>query len=344
METRNFLKHWRFPVTWKTKDPYIFTPDSFTHFHRIDDLPLSGYKKVVYVENSTFSKDISVIKNSFWIDQHTRFIVVDFSVLNLNSKIASSIHIRFDFHRSAPYWHTNSFHFVYALTGNNYYYIAIVFVSFAVLSTYNGVKQLLLAYKMGPLRYLRYPDSYVEVIKMLLSAINCYAFLKKEALKTELLQELKYSYLIRGSYEFVDFFGMALFDYWFFATGGILAFLCIFQMLYMLSKIRRLTIFMSLTIKTVKLFYMPLLVGVAFTFLSSILFGSTTGQFSSFGLSYLMVNQYYVKPINIYADLTANHPYTGPWFYFVMGMTISIFMFNMFIAFLNEAYSAIQNQ
>ncbi|KAK3735042.1 hypothetical protein RRG08_001832 [Elysia crispata] len=94
----------------------------------------------------------------------------------------------------------------------------------------------------------------------------------------------------------------------------------------------------------VKLFYMPMLAGLAFTFLSNILFSSTNENFSGFWLSYLMVNQYFIKPRAIYRELTDNHPFIGPLFYFLMGMMISLFFLNFFIAFLNEAYSSIHNQ
>ncbi|KAK3785267.1 hypothetical protein RRG08_036803 [Elysia crispata] len=101
---------------------------------------------------------------------------------------------------------------------------------------------------------------------------------------------------------------------------------------------------MRMVLMAVKLFYMPVLSGMAFTFLSNILFCSTNENFSGFGLSYLMVNQYFIKPRAIYRELTANHPYVGPLFYFMMGMMISLFLFDVFLAFLNETYSSIHNQ
>ncbi|KAK3735770.1 hypothetical protein RRG08_036818 [Elysia crispata] len=287
---------------------------------------------------------MNVIKNSFWIDQYTRFVVIDFSVLNLNSNIASSIRIRFDFHRSAPYWHASSFHFFYILAGNYFYYIAIVAVFFTLINAYNIWKELLLVYKLGPSSYFDELSSYVEISKVLLSTILCYVYFRKSYLKYSLLHEIKYSYLSRGRHGFIDFFEMAVMDYVFTVTAGFLVFLCIFQLFHMLSKIRRLVVFMRLVLMAVKLFYMPVLSGMAFTFLSNILFCSTNENFSGFGLSYLMVNQYFIKPRAIYRELTANHPYVGPLFYFMMGMMISLFLFNIFLAFLNEAYSSIHNQ
>ena len=110
------------------------------------------------------------------------------------------------------------------------------------------------------------------------------------------------------------------------------------------SKIRRLLVFIRLLYSTVTLFYMPLMTGMAFAFLASLLFCRTNENFRSFGLTYLMINQYFIKPRAIYVSLTENHPYLGPYFVFFLGFCINFFMVNFFIVFINEAYSSIQNQ
>ncbi|RUS87583.1 hypothetical protein EGW08_004628 [Elysia chlorotica] len=137
---------------------------------------------------------------------------------------------------------------------------------------------------------------------------------------------------------------MAVLDYSYKAVGGFLAFMCFFQLLEMLRKIRRVLIFTQMLGSAVTLFYMPLMTGVAFSSTAFLLFGSTINNFSSIVISYLVVNQYFIKPQALFHSLTESHPYIGPWFVFCLGFCINFFIVNFFIVFLNEAYSSIINK
>ncbi|RUS78425.1 hypothetical protein EGW08_013799 [Elysia chlorotica] len=283
------------------------------------------------------------IESSDWIDHRTRILVLDFSIINLDSYIVSSYRVKFDFKRPAPFWSSDSFHFRYQQPGNQYYYMILVGFIFLNISAYNVIKEMMLVNKVGCLKYLTKIESYTEISKILLSIALCYLYFRKISLAKMLITDLKFSYLLQEE-KFVDFFEMAVVDYLYTIAGGFLAFVCIFQIFVMLSKIKRLLVFIRLLISAVTLFYMPLIVGLAFAFLSYILFGKTTEEFSSFGISYLMVTQYFIKPIAIYERLVEAHPYVGPSFVFLLGFCINFFMVNFFIVFLNEAYSSIQNQ
>ncbi|GFR59007.1 polycystic kidney disease 2 [Elysia marginata] len=238
----------------------------------------------------------------------------------------------------------SGFHFVYSLSGNKFYYMAVVKVFFVLISSYNIITELLLIYRTGVLNYLRTVSNYIEITKVSLSILLGVIFVQMSILKSNLLKELKEAYQLREESEAIDFLAVAVMDYIYTVAGGVLAFLCIFQILNMLSKIRRLVIFMRLVFEAVKLFSMPVVGGMAFTFLSRIIFGSTNRFFADYGSSYLMINQYFVKPRAIYHDLQDNHPYLGPLFVFTLGVNINIFLLNFFIAILNEAYSSIKNQ
>ncbi|GFO32542.1 receptor for egg jelly 4 [Plakobranchus ocellatus] len=163
---------------------------------------------------------------------------------------------------------------------------------------------------------------------------------------------MRRSYESRGqnSPEFFDSFELAALDYVYRIAGGFLAFLCIFQIFEMLKlasllrKIRRLLVFMRLLISVFMLFYMPLIVGVAFAILAFIMFGTASETFSDLLTSYLTINQYFVKPRAIYKTLLENSPFFGPWFVFILGLCINFFILNFFIVFLNEAYSFVMNK
>ncbi|RUS70872.1 hypothetical protein EGW08_021366 [Elysia chlorotica] len=344
MENRSFKGSWRIPVKGSFNDRYSYLPVEGSVFESYNEVPLSGFKQILVIDEGLFQQSLSLIKDSDWIDQHTRYIIIDFSLLNLYSRIVSTVHITFDFKRPAPFWYMGSFHFYHSMTGNTFYYTGVVKVIFLLIWANNTLKELILLYKSGPKNYLGRFYSYVELTKCLLSITLIYVHFRKIDLKSLRLQELKYSYLEKEGAEFVDFLEMAILDYVYTNVGGILAFFCFFEILNMLSKIRRLVVFMRLVINAVRLFYMPLMSGIAFTFLSTMLFGSTNENFSAFGISYLMVNQYFIKPRAIYRQLTDNHPYVGPVFYFLMGMMISLFLLNFFVAFINEAYSSIHNK
>ncbi|RUS87708.1 hypothetical protein EGW08_004549 [Elysia chlorotica] len=86
---------------------------------------------------------------------------------------------------------------------------------------------------------------------------------------------------------------------------------------------------------------MPMATGCAFSMLALSLFGPTIENFYTIKASYLMVNQYFIKPQKIYDNLSDSHPYLGPGFVFFLGLTVNLFVLNFFIAFLNEAYLAI---
>ncbi|GFO06833.1 polycystin-2 [Plakobranchus ocellatus] len=101
---------------------------------------------------------------------------------------------------------------------------------------------------------------------------------------------------------------------------------------------------MRLLISVFMLFYMPLIVVMAFASLALILFGKTSETFSHLLTSYLTINQYFVKPRAIYNTLQESSPFIGPWFVFLLGLCINFFMLNFFIVFLNEAYSFVMNK
>ncbi|GFR62131.1 polycystin-2 [Elysia marginata] len=156
--------------------------------------------------------------------------------------------------------------------------------------------------------------------------------------------QLHYGYLSRKEPAFVDFFQTANLDLVCKSAGGFLIFTCIFQIFDMLSKIRRLLIFIRLLKSALYLFLMPLVTGLAFAFLANMLFGKTIENFSNLSISFLVINQYFIKPQAIYETLTAVHPYLGPYYVFALGFTINFFVVTFFISFLNEAYSSIINQ
>ncbi|GFO05631.1 polycystin-2 [Plakobranchus ocellatus] len=329
------------------RNRYDNEPDGSSFYGFVDFLPRRGYQEVVYFDEKTTLFSLSKIRESDWIDQNTRHFLIDFSLLNLNSHIVSSYRLRFDFRRAAPFWQTNSFHLRFAQPGNQFYYTVFIGFFFVLICAYNTVKELLLMYKSGPLKYFRTIESYVEILKIVLSVLLVLIYIRKGIVAALLLKKLRYAYVSRettGRVEFVNFFEVAVLDYMYTIFGGFLAFLCIFQIFYMLSKIRRLLVFIRLLVQTVTLFYMPLVIGLAFASLSFLLFGSTTPSFANLSDSYLVINQYFIKPQAIYYALTDSHPYIGPWFVFCLGFCINFFMVNFFIVFLNEAYSSILNQ
>ncbi|KAK3735764.1 hypothetical protein RRG08_036812 [Elysia crispata] len=344
METGDFGFDWTDVINKGFHNRWSYLPDGSSMFGVIDLLPRYGFWEAIFFDQDTTLHSLKQIRHSNWIDENTRFLVLDFSIVNFNSHIASSYRITFDFKRSAPFWSSTSFHFRYEQPGNQYYYMILVGVIFLNISTYNIVKELMLVYKTGVCEYLTQIDSYTEILKVLLSFLLCYVYFRKMYLSKALINDLKYSYLLRDTTAFVDFFEMAMMDYLYTVAGGFLAFVCISQIFVMLSKIRRLLVFIRLLYSAVTLFYMPLIVGMGFAFLSNNLFGKTNENFSSFAVSYLMINQYFIKPRAIYESLTEAHPYIGPYFVFFLGFCINLFMLNFFIAFLNEAYSSIQNQ
>lgn len=323
---------------------YSNRPDGSNIFATIDLVPPYGYTSVVYFDQITTLFSLQEIQDSDWIDEHTRILVVDFSLVNVYSHIVSSYRILFDFKRSSPFWSAISFHFRFEDPSNMKYFMIFWGIIFLNISAYNIIKEMMLVHKMGILNYLSELASYTEILKVLLSLVLCYVYFRKIDLRGEILNDLEDSYRFREKNKFVDFFEMAMLDYVYAITGGFLAFVCIFQIFVMLSKIRRLLVFLRLLISCVTLFYMPLATATAFAFLSHMLFGKTNENFSSLPISYLMINQYFIKPRAIYEALTDNHPYIGPFFYFLLGFCINFFMVNFFIVFLNEAYSSIQNQ
>lgn len=256
----------------------------------------------------------------------------------------STIRIRFDFMRMAPFWQYASAHFLYEVTGNQFYFIVLLSCAFLLISAYNIIKEALLIYKMGVIGYLSRLSSYVEMAKVLLSVFMCVIRIQRRNLALDLLHKLRYYKTVRKIDEYLDFHEMAVLDYQFSVVGGVLGFICIFDVFLKLSKIRRLLIFIKLLKSVLVLFWMPLLVGTAFACLAQLLFSKTHPNFVYFGTGFLTITQYFVKPRPIYASLTVVHPYAAPCFYFVLGVCINFFMLNFFIVFLNEAYSAILNK
>ena len=110
------------------------------------------------------------------------------------------------------------------------------------------------------------------------------------------------------------------------------------------SMIGRVRVFIRMAKTTVSLFYFLLIAGTMFTLSSTNLFGSTSRDFSTLKLSYLTVNQYFIRPPAIYSRVSLNHPYLGPVFVFLLGFTVIFFVITFFIAFLSDSYSEIQNQ
>ncbi|GFO32525.1 hypothetical protein PoB_005903000 [Plakobranchus ocellatus] len=153
-------------------------------------------------------------------------------------------------------------------------------------------------------------------------------------------KKVKFYYAFRNE-QYFDFTEMAAMDELFKIGCGFLAFTCIFQILVMLSKIRRLLVFIRLLQMALYLFFMPLVTGMGFTFLAFLWFGSGNDFFSNFRTSYLNVNQYFIKPRAIYHVLNDNNPYLGPTFLGLLGFVVCFFVVNFFIVFLNEAYTFI---
>ncbi|GFO32515.1 hypothetical protein PoB_005902000 [Plakobranchus ocellatus] len=143
---------------------------------------------------------------------------------------------------------------------------------------------------------------------------------------------------------FIVFTDLGVFDRVVKAACGILMFTCIFQLLYMLSKIRRLLVFIRLLGSAMYLFFMPLIWGISFTLLSYIWFGPTNENFATLKTSYLMVNQYFVKPRPMYDTLNENTPIQGKIFVYAIGFLATFFVTKFFIAILNEAYTIIKKQ
>lgn len=340
MDRRSFSVDWRHFATAKTTNHYTHSQDKGSLLGSIDLLPHSGYKKLIFLDEDLFWPSLSLLKGTDWVDQHTRYIVVDFSLLNLYSQVASSIRLRFDIERSAPFWHCHSYHFVYSITET---YVILNKIVFIVISGYGILKELHEMYLTGPYKYFKLRSNYIEIFKILLSLALCVLDIQMALSKSLLLQELKDSYVLREKSGYVDFLTVAVMDYMYTMVGGLLAMICLFQIFSMLSKIRRLAIFNRLVLEAVKLFYIPLLGGAAFGVLAFLLFSATNENFSNIETSYLMVNQYLIKPHAIYKDLTNNNPYIGPVFVFVLGVNINLFLLNVFVAFINEAYSSVRN-
>ncbi|RUS71614.1 hypothetical protein EGW08_020625 [Elysia chlorotica] len=356
-ENRNFEGNWhnfsRAPpgqtdghegMEYNINDRYLFRSHNDHLFNTVDLFPKNGYWVVLHFDHVDTLQRLNEMEASGWIDENTRYLFIDFTLINPSSVIMSTFRVTVDFKRSAPFWFTHDYHFMYEEPANQIYVITFVGIFFFIITMYNLFKEVINIHRLGVTGYLGRISSYTELTKVLLSCILCYVYSRNRGLLGSLVGQLRYNLVLVEQPFFVDFFELAILDQIYRTTGGFLAFTCIFQMFTMLSKIKRLLVFIQLLRTTFTLFFMPLLTGMAFAFLATMLFGSTTENFSTFSISYLMVNQYFIKPRAIYHSLTSMYPYLGPVFVFLLGFTINFFMVNFFIAFLNEAYSRILAQ
>ncbi|RUS80458.1 hypothetical protein EGW08_011774 [Elysia chlorotica] len=346
METRDFYPNWR-ERPKKTKvygqgrdDPFTFKMNEDDTYHMFDEMPQSGYQAVFFSDNQFI---LETIKRSTWIDQNTRHIIIEFSLINPSTHILSNIRIFFDFKRMAPYWRYSSYHFYFEIFDNYVYFNIILNFTFLLILMYHIIKEVIKVYKMGPLQYLQLTTSYIEMVKIVLSLLLIFSLLMKLSFSFSLIERFRNArYGVNEGY--IDFSTMACYDYTFNVSGGVLGCLCIVDIFRMLSKIRRLLTFLRLLRSASIRLGLPVLALLAFTALSYVLFSSTQPAFSTVGLSFMTVTQYFIKPQKLAKSLAETHPFVGPWYLFFLGFWVNFCVVNFFIAFLNETYSSVLNQ
>ncbi|KAK3748110.1 hypothetical protein RRG08_040591 [Elysia crispata] len=344
METRHFGDKWSRPGLMGMKNWYNYTTDGERKYSDLLNLPESGYESTLFHNDKASQTILTDMKTSDWIDENTRHIVIDFSLVNLQAHIMSTYRIVFDYRRSALFWHTKSYHFSFERSGDTVIYMMLAFIFFWSLSAQNIFKEAQTLYRVGILAFLQRLYTYIELLKVLLAILQGYVYIEKRISIGKLLKLISLSYADRDHSQFVDFSEVAMLDHIFIVTGGALTCVCVFQIFDMLRMIRRIRSFIKMVLSTMSVFYYPVMMGGGFALLSTLLFGNTSTDFSTLTHSYLTVNQYLIKPPAIYHRLTDNHSYLGPAFVVVLGFSTIFIIVNFFIVFLNEAYSTIKKQ
>ncbi|RUS91405.1 hypothetical protein EGW08_000835 [Elysia chlorotica] len=344
IESRHFGDSWNKPNLQGRKKYYQPTIDKEFEYGSLHEVPPEGYEVILAHNLKSSQADLDDIIGSHWVDVHTRSLIMDFTVINTHTQIISTFRVIFDFRRSAPFWHVDSYHLWYDQSGNTHHFMILVAILFFVLTVQNMFKESHALYRLGFTAYSKRWYTYVELFKVLLLILQGYVYLEKQHLANKRLKLMRNAYVNRGRSGFIDFSQVAILDEMFYIFNGVLTCVCVCQIFDMLRLIRRVRSFIRMVLSTIGLFYFPVMMGVSFAMLSTLLFGNTSMDFSTLKKSYLTANQYLIKPPVIYYRLHQNHPYLGPYYVLFLGFINMFIVVNFFIVFLSEAYTTIKKQ
>ncbi|GFR74275.1 hypothetical protein ElyMa_000425700, partial [Elysia marginata] len=110
------------------------------HFDRLRQL--EGRYEVSVRHSDEITWDIiQDMRESDWIDENTRHVIIDFSLVNVHSHIISTYRIAFDYRRVGVFWHTKNYQFYFEREKVDTYYLMLLGFSFMFLSAVNIFKE-----------------------------------------------------------------------------------------------------------------------------------------------------------------------------------------------------------
>ncbi|RUS87584.1 hypothetical protein EGW08_004629, partial [Elysia chlorotica] len=144
-------------------DVYKYRRDTGNIFTKaVDALPQNGYWQVLHFDNVQVKFYLKKLEESDWIDQRTRYVVIDFSLINPGMLLTSTIRITVDFKRGGPFWFTTDFHFRHQQPPGQIYVFCAFGVCFIAITFSNVVAEIRILQKYGFKWYSRRFISYVE--------------------------------------------------------------------------------------------------------------------------------------------------------------------------------------
>ncbi|GFR62127.1 hypothetical protein ElyMa_000122700 [Elysia marginata] len=130
------------------------------------------YWTVMHFDNKETPYRLGVMQRSDWIDQHTRYLLIDFCLINPGASIVSAFRITVDFKRPAPFWHTEDFHFRFKETSNHVYILITIGFFFIIISIYNLIKEILAGMLMIAMMEMMPTSTMVSTMMTILMMCN----------------------------------------------------------------------------------------------------------------------------------------------------------------------------
>ncbi|RUS87709.1 hypothetical protein EGW08_004550, partial [Elysia chlorotica] len=104
-------------------------------FEAADFLPANGYWRVFHFDNVMTPEELQELATSDWVDEHTRYLRIEFSVINPGSSITSTFRTTVDFKRPAVFWSTEGHTFRHQQSESRtyvFYMLQVIFITLTI--------------------------------------------------------------------------------------------------------------------------------------------------------------------------------------------------------------------
>jgi len=300
------------------------------------------YQDLTRTRAKTFDV-IGELRENRWIDRGTRVIYLDFTVYNPNINLFCVAKLTVEYPPSGGAMSSQKFRSVkllryvsvgdYIIMGCEFVFIAFIF--------YYLVEECFEMKKQGCKEYFIEFWNWMDVIVIILSFV-CIGFNFYRTFSVELLIED----LLQKPDEFADF---EFFSYWQMqfnygvAITAFLAWAKLFKYISFNKTMTQLTETMSQAKKDLASFgVMFFIVFFAFAQVGYLLFGTQVRDYRSIGNVLLTQMRIILGDFN-FAELEATHSIFGPLYFILYIMFVFFVLFNMFLAIINDTYSAVKS-